>query len=81
MEGKTFRELVGGLRTVKDADGNEKKVVGNPETFNKISTQLRVMARASPEDKYVLVTGLIEEGNVIAVTGDGTNDGNCACLW
>ena len=35
---------------------------------------MKVMARASPEDKYLLVTGLIEEGNVVAVTGDGTND-------
>lgn len=36
---------------------------------------MKVMARASPEDKYILATGLIAEGNVIAVTGDGTNDG------
>ncbi len=32
------------------------------------------MARSRPEDKYALVTGLIERGNVVAVTGDGTND-------
>ena len=32
------------------------------------------MARSSPEDKYILVTGLKELGNVVAVTGDGTND-------
>lgn len=35
---------------------------------------LRVMARSRPEDKYLLVTGLKEMGNVVAVTGDGTND-------
>jgi P-type E1-E2 ATPase len=33
-----------------------------------------VLARSSPEDKYVLVTGLIQLGEVVAVTGDGTND-------
>ena len=33
------------------------------------------MARSRPEDKYALVTGLIERGHVVAVTGDGTNDG------
>lgn len=27
------------------------------------------MARSRPEDKYALVTGLIERGNVVAVTG------------
>lgn len=32
------------------------------------------MARSRPEDKYALVTGLMERGYVVAVTGDGTND-------
>ncbi len=32
------------------------------------------MARSSPEDKYALVTGLIERNNVVAVIGEGTND-------
>jgi Ca2+ transporting ATPase len=32
------------------------------------------MSRARPEDKYALVTGLMERGHVVAVTGDGTND-------
>jgi Ca2+ transporting ATPase len=32
------------------------------------------LARSRPEDKYALVLGLKELGNVVAVTGDGTND-------
>jgi len=36
--------------------------------------KLKVMARCSPKDKYLLVTGLIERSKVVAVTGDGTND-------
>ena len=35
---------------------------------------LIVLARSRPEDKYALVTGLRERGEVVAVTGDGTND-------
>lgn len=35
---------------------------------------MKVLARSTPEDKYLLVTGLKAEGNVVAVTGDGTND-------
>jgi len=35
---------------------------------------LLVLARSRPEDKYALVTGLKERGEVVAVTGDGTND-------
>lgn len=33
-----------------------------------------MLARSSPTDKYLLVTGLKNEGEVVAVTGDGTND-------
>ncbi len=36
---------------------------------------LQVLARSSPEDKRILVTKLREMGEIVAVTGDGTNDG------
>jgi Ca2+ transporting ATPase len=42
--------------------------------FARVTKELKVMARATPEDKFILVTGLIELDNVVAVTGDGTND-------
>lgn len=42
--------------------------------FREIKEQLRVLGRSTPEDKFVLVTGLQKEGSVVAVTGDGTND-------
>jgi len=32
------------------------------------------LARSSPEDKYLLVTGIQDNKGVVAVTGDGTND-------
>lgn len=48
--------------------------IANAEVFDKICDNLDVLARSRPEDKYALVTGLIERGNVVAVTGDGTND-------
>lgn len=44
------------------------------EEFKKIQPKLLVLARSRPEDKYALVTGLKEQGNIVAVTGDGTND-------
>jgi len=34
----------------------------------------QVMARSSPTDKHLLVTKLRHMGEVVAVTGDGTND-------
>ncbi len=36
--------------------------------------KLQVMARSSPQDKYRLVSRLRQLGEVVAVTGDGTND-------
>jgi len=58
--------------------------------FDEIWPYLRVLARSSPTDKYTLVTGLMEsdlfltergqklgiypDKQVVAVTGDGTND-------
>ena len=49
-------------------------IIQNKEEFAKIIAHLDVLARSRPEDKYTLVTGLRELGNVVAVTGDGTND-------
>ncbi|RPD74953.1 calcium-translocating P-type ATPase [Lentinus tigrinus ALCF2SS1-7] len=37
--------------------------------------RLQVLARSSPEDKQLLVETLRELGEIVGVTGDGTNDG------
>jgi Ca2+ transporting ATPase len=52
----------------------EVEYIANQDVFDKITKQLKVLARSSPEDKYLLVTGLKFQGQVVAVTGDGTND-------
>lgn len=44
------------------------------EKFKAIQHKCKVMARSRPEDKYLLVTGLKNLDEVVAVTGDGTND-------
>lgn len=40
----------------------------------RIAPRLKVLARSSPEDKRILVDTLKRAGEVVAVTGDGTND-------
>ncbi|XP_053170215.1 plasma membrane calcium-transporting ATPase 1-like [Scomber japonicus] len=50
------------------------------ERFDNVWPKLRVLARSSPTDKHTLVQGIIEstaleQRQVVAVTGDGTNDG------
>lgn len=43
--------------------------------MDEILPNLKVLARSSPTDKQLLVGRLKELGEVVAVTGDGTNDG------
>jgi Ca2+-transporting ATPase len=47
----------------------------NDEQMNDVLPRLQVLARSSPEDKRILVQGLRGLGEIVAVTGDGTNDG------
>lgn len=39
-----------------------------------VRNKLKVLARSRPNDKYILVSGLKQLGDIVAVTGDGTND-------
>lgn len=41
---------------------------------DEIIPRLHVLARSSPEDKRILVKRLKDKGEIVAVTGDGTND-------
>ncbi|KJE89783.1 calcium-translocating P-type ATPase [Capsaspora owczarzaki ATCC 30864] len=50
-----------------------RKLTGSELT--RVATSLQVLARSSPMDKQVLVDTLKKAGQVVAVTGDGTNDG------
>jgi Ca2+ transporting ATPase len=78
LEGSDFRAMSEGYRTYKETD--EKGVVitrhelVNVEKFRQVTENLKVIARASPDDKFLLVMGLKKLDNIVAVTGDGTND-------
>ena len=52
----------------------KKDVIRNMDNFKLITSNLNVMARSQPLHKYALVLGLRSLKNVVAVTGDGTND-------
>lgn len=47
----------------------------SPAEMDGIIPRLEVLARSSPEDKQILVKRLKHLDEVVAVTGDGTNDG------
>jgi len=48
--------------------------------FRIIWSQLKVLAWSWPHDKYLLVSGLWQCGDIVAVTGDGNNDAS-ALKW
>lgn len=69
LEGKEFN------RRIRNELGEIEQ-----ERLDKVWPKLRVLARSSPTDKHTLVKGIIdstvlEQRQVVAVTGDGTNDG------
>ncbi|GAQ87615.1 Calcium transporting ATPase [Klebsormidium nitens] len=54
-------------------EGKDFRVMSIEEQ-EKLLPRLQVMARSSPTDKHMLVKRLRAMGNVVGVTGDGTND-------
>lgn len=65
-------------RRIRDSEGNIQQSL-----LDKVWPNLKVLARSSPTDKHTLVKGMIDADlrsqgigqQVVAVTGDGTNDG------
>ena len=55
-------------------EGPEFSAMTDEEALKDIDN-LQILARSKPNDKHRLVTLLRERGRVVAVTGDGTNDG------
>ena len=75
LEGEIFRVACGGITKKQQEKGGELEIfLNNREAFKHTVRDLKIIARASPEDKFILVFGLKELGNIVAVTGDGTND-------
>ena len=74
LEGEIFRVICGGITKNQKDKNNLEITLNNREAFIHTVKELKVIARASPEDKFILVFGLKELGNIVAVTGDGTND-------
>ncbi|KAH4110441.1 calcium-transporting ATPase [Parastagonospora nodorum] len=54
-------------------EGPEFRKLSEAE-MDEVLPRLQVLARSSPEDKRILVTRLKAMGQIVAVTGDGTND-------
>lgn len=78
--GPTAREVGRQVGLWTDADGDDAIINGpdfaalsDDEAAQRVSS-IKIMARARPDDKARLVRLLQQQGEVVAVTGDGTND-------
>jgi ATPase, P-type (transporting), HAD superfamily, subfamily IC len=72
---RTAQEIAAsvGIRSDQAVTGEELRGMSG-ETLRDAVKNVSVFARTTPEDKYRLVQALREEGEVVAVTGDGIND-------
>lgn len=76
----TAREIARQIGTWKETDTNENIITGvefealTDEEAAKRVQKLKIMCRARPTDKQRLVQLLQQKGEIVAVTGDGTND-------
>lgn len=76
MDANDFREQVGPIEKSEDEDGRPTYRLGNQQAFNQIMETLKVLGRATPEDKLLVTVGLqnMDQPRKVAVVGDGLND-------
>jgi magnesium-transporting ATPase (P-type) len=75
MEGEEFERKIGELKEVNTPSGGKITKVPDLYQFTNIANELKVLARATPKQKHILVTGLREmENKIVAVTGESSSD-------
>lgn len=75
MTGDDFRQKIGGYQKVWDHESNQYDVIfDNKPQFDKVKGRLRIIARASAEDRFILIAGIRQAGGLVAMTGDSISD-------
>lgn len=78
---ETAKEIGRQINLWDDADTTHRQLLTgvefaalSDEEAHQVASELKIMARARPNDKLRLVRCLKNNGEIVAVTGDGTND-------
>jgi hypothetical protein len=59
MTGEEFRDAVGAYNRIYDNETKEYSIeFAEPKLFDEIKKRVRVIARCTPEDKFILVAGI-----------------------
>jgi len=75
MTGEAFRAAIGGYTVTYDPVAKIKKVeFDDLDAFKDVNASLRVISRATPEDKLLLVSGIKESRGIVSMTGDSVSD-------
>jgi len=64
-----------GLKHKKEYVNGEQVMNASVKELKTIAKQTEIFVRMYPEAKLKLIEALIDDGNVVAMTGDGVNDG------
>ena len=75
MTGDEFREAIGGYSKIHDPVSDEYKIkFMEPKVFDEIKRRLKIVARATSEDRFILVSGIKQKGGLVGMTGEGIAD-------
>jgi magnesium-transporting ATPase (P-type) len=78
MTGEEFLQTIGGREGYEQIWNEEQQQYSvqfkNPKLFNSVKRTIRVIARATAEIKFILVSGIKQKGGLVAMTGDSISD-------
>lgn len=81
ITGEDFRKAIGPYqRYVDQQTGIESVSFQNINQFKAIKRRVKIIARATPEDKFLLIRGIQQQGGYIGMAGESIADAECLKL-
>jgi len=81
MTGEQFRKAIGRYNKVWDPERSEYRIDflekaghGDQTQFDAVKKRLKIIARCTAEDRFILVTGIKQKGGLVGMTGDSIAD-------
>jgi len=75
MTGDQFRDSIGQYQKIWDPQHQEFRVeFMEQRKFDDVKKRLKIIARCTSEDKFVLVAGIKQKGGLVGMTGDSIAD-------
>ena len=75
MTGEEFMNAIGPFERIWNEESEDYDVsFDNEDLFNHVRKKVKIIARTSSEDKFVLIAGTKKRGGIVAMTGDSITD-------